>query len=193
MMSLNEQNRSEFLQRIAEQLNRPLRYKPQAMPQAVNNYPKTRLTEFSKDELCQQFIDFATHGQKVDCVTSQPQKVIETLLLLCEKYGGGPIVLSGDERLTELAILPALEARYTTYIWQADDAQAEQNFAQAEQAKIGIVHAEAGLTESGGVVLFSAPHKGRAVSLLPESSIFIVRKSTLLPRVAQLAEQLHQK
>jgi len=30
-------------------------------------------------------------------------------------------------------------------------------------------------------------------SLLPESSLFILRKSTILPRVAQLAEKLHQK
>ncbi|WP_317853421.1 LutC/YkgG family protein [Escherichia fergusonii] len=31
------------------------------------------------------------------------------------------------------------------------------------------------------------------LSLLPESSIFVLRKSSILPRVAQLAEKLHQK
>ncbi|CDK75421.1 transporter [Escherichia coli] len=31
------------------------------------------------------------------------------------------------------------------------------------------------------------------MSLLPEYSLFILRKSTILPRVAQLAEKLHQK
>ena len=62
----------------------------------------------------------------------------------------------------------------------------------AEKAKVGIVYAEAGLTESGGVVLFSAPERGRSVSLLPETSIFILRKSTILPRVAQIAQRLHQ-
>lgn len=58
---------------------------------------------------------------------------------------------------------------------------------------MGVVYAEYGLTESGGVVLFSAPERGRSISLLPESSIFVLRKSTILPRVAQLAEKLHQK
>ncbi|MCZ5895781.1 LUD domain-containing protein, partial [Escherichia coli] len=35
--------------------------------------------------------------------------------------------------------------------------------------------------------------RGRSLSLLPEYSLFILRKSTILPRVAQLAEKLHQK
>ncbi len=42
------------------------------------------------------------------------------------------------------------------------------------------------------MVLFSAAGRGRSLSLLPESSLFILRKSTILPRVAQLAEKLHQ-
>ena len=58
---------------------------------------------------------------------------------------------------------------------------------------MGVVYAEYGLTESGGVVLFSAAERGRSLSLLPEYSLFILRKSTILPRVAQLAEKLHQK
>ena len=41
-------------------------------------------------------------------------------------------------------------------------------------------------------MLFSSPEKGRSVSLLPETSIVILRKSDILPRVAQLAERLHK-
>ena len=76
-------------------------------------------------------------------------------------------------------------------VW--DPAKGIENISQAEQAKVGVVYAEYGLTESGGVVLFSAAGRGRSLSLLPESSLFILRKSTILPRVAQLAEKLHQK
>lgn len=76
-------------------------------------------------------------------------------------------------------------------VW--DPARGSENITQAEQAKVGVVYAEYGLTESGGVVLFSAPERGRSLSLLPESSIFVLRKSSILPRVAQLAEKLHQK
>ena len=43
------------------------------------------------------------------------------------------------------------------------------------------------------MVLLSSKDKARSVSLLPENSIFVVRRSTILPRVAQLAEILHQR
>ena len=48
------------------------------------------------------------------------------------------------------------------------------------------------LAESGGVVLFSGADKGRSVGLIPETTIFVLKRSTILPRVAQLAERLHQ-
>lgn len=67
----------------------------------------------------------------------------------------------------------------------------DENIHIAEKAKTGVVFAEYGLTESGGIVLFSAPERGRSVSLLPEASLFVLRKSTILPRVAQLAQKLH--
>ena len=80
--------------------------------------------------------------------------------------------------------------KYETYIW--DPKLGHENIIHAERSQIGIVFAEAGLTESGGIVLFSSPEKGRSVSLLPETSIVILRKSDILPRVAQLAERLHK-
>ncbi|HDS1118199.1 TPA: lactate utilization protein C, partial [Pluralibacter gergoviae] len=75
-------------------------------------------------------------------------------------------------------------------VW--DPARGEENLALAARAKIGVTFAEYGLTESGGVVLFSGPERGRALSLLPETSLFVLKKSTILPRVAQLASRLHQ-
>ncbi|STF55432.1 transporter [Escherichia coli] len=51
-----------------------------------------------------------------------------------------------------------------------------------KRQKTGVVFAEYGLTESGGIVLFSAPERGRSVSLLPEASLFVLRKSTILPQ-----------
>ncbi len=56
-----------------------------------------------------------------------------------------------------------------------------------------MVYAEYGLAETGGIVLFSSADRGRSVSLLPEKSIVVVRKSQVLPRVAQVAKVLHDK
>lgn len=58
-------------------------------------------------------------------------------------------------------------------------------------SQIGIVFAEAGLTESGGIAVFFSG-KRRSVSLLPETSTCYFTQSDILPRVAQLAERLHK-
>lgn len=100
-------------------------------------------------------------------------------------------MLSGDSRLVELGITERLQQECNAVVW--DPARGSENITRAEQAKVGVVYAEYGLTESGGVVLFSAPERGRSLSLLPESSIFVLRKSTILPRVAQLAENCIRK
>ena len=42
-------------------------------------------------------------------------------------------------------------------------------------------------------MLFSDKDFGRSVSLLPEKSVVVLRKSKVLPRVAQLAKILHDK
>lgn len=188
-MLMNEQNRSSFLDEIARQLGREVRREPQAEAAPVNDYAQTRLTDKSQDELCQAFMEFAS-TQKVKCVLSRPEGLIGDLIALCDEYGGAPVVVSGDARLKELGITDALKESYQAYEW--DPANGDENIHMAEKAKIGIVYAEAGLTESGGVVLFSAPERGRSVSLLPETSVFVLRKSTILPRVAQMAQRLHK-
>uniref|UniRef100_UPI00209570FA LUD domain-containing protein n=1 Tax=Shigella flexneri TaxID=623 RepID=UPI00209570FA len=91
--------------------------------------------------------------------------------------GDQSVVISGDTRLEELGISERLQQECNAVVW--DPAKGAENISQAEQAKVGVVYAEYGLTESGGVVLFSAVERGRSLSLLPESSLFILRKSTM--------------
>ncbi|WP_235432610.1 LutC/YkgG family protein [Pragia fontium] len=189
MMLMNEQNRTSFLSEIARQLGREVRHVPVEGSNPVNQYPQTRLTDKTQDQLCQEFLEFAS-TQKVTCVLSRPESLIADVIALCERYGSSPVVVSGDQRLKELGITPALKEQFDAYEW--DPSNGEDNIHMAEKAKVGLVYAEAGLTESGGVVLFSAPERGRSVSLLPETSVFVLRKSTILPRVAQMAQRLHQ-
>ncbi len=163
-------NRTAFLNTIAQALGRPLRFEPQADAAPVNNYANERLTELSPQQRCDAFIQFASEVMLARCELTSEDQAADAALRLCEELGQQPVVLSGDSRLVELGITERL--------------QQECN---------GVVYAEYGLTESGGVVLFSAPERGRSLSLLPDSSIFVLRKSSILPRVAQLAEKLHQK
>lgn len=186
---LNQQNRDDFLAEIARQLGREARHTPVGTASKTTLLAQTRLTDLSPDQRCEAFVDFARTTLKAHCVLTSTGALQENLLALCEEYGQTPIVVSGDERLAALGITARLQQQFNAHVWRPD-AQ-EENIRIAEQAKIGVVYAEAGLTESGGVVLFSAPERGCSISLLPETSIFVLRKSSILPRVAQLAQRLH--
>ena len=113
----------------------------------------------------------------VDVNVCKESDAVQTLLALCEKYGGGDVVLNSDERLTALGIPEALEAKYTCHTWSPETAQ--DNIRFSEKANLGVVYAEYGLAETGGIVLFSSADRGRSVSLLPEKSIVVYVKVKL--------------
>ena len=184
------QNRENFLNKLAAKMGKTRSFQPEPMEKPVNTYPTERLTNLTQAQLCDEFASFAK-VMAADVIITKEVEAVQTLLELCEKYGGGDIVLNTDERLTALGIPQALEAKYTCHNWNPN--QAEENISFSEKANIGIVHAEYGLAESGGIVLFSDKDRGRSVSLLPEKSIVVLRKSQVLPRVAQLAKVLHDK
>ncbi|SDY48300.1 L-lactate dehydrogenase complex protein LldG [Evansella caseinilytica] len=48
------------------------------------------------------------------------------------------------------------------------------------------------MAESGTVVLLSIADKGRSVSLLPGTHLAIIPKSTLVPRMTQANEKIHE-
>lgn len=43
------------------------------------------------------------------------------------------------------------------------------------------------------MVLFSSVENGRSVSLLPQNTIFVVKKSAILPRLGLLSKKLHER
>ena len=167
-------NRTAFLNTIAQALGRPLRFEPQADAAPVNNYANERLTELSPEQRCSAFIQFASEVMLARCELTSEDQAADAALRLCEELGQQPVVLSGDSRLVELGITERLQPECHAVVW--DPARGSENITQAEQAKVGVVYAEYGLTESGGVVLFPAPAGGGARSLLPEAAIFVVRK-----------------
>lgn len=184
-------NRDCFLADIARALGREVRYTPITLPHCVKNYASTRLTELTVQQRCDMFIDVATNIMLAHCELASEDEVAHKAQRLCDKYGHAPVIVSGDARLKALGITGCLQQMCGATVWAPQ--AGEENLRLAERACVGVVYAEYGLAESGGVVLFSAPERGRAISLLPESSIFVLRKSTLLPRIAQLAQHLHNK
>ncbi|MDC2825831.1 lactate utilization protein C [Rodentibacter pneumotropicus] len=187
---MNLENRENFLNKLANKMGRARQLEPTPMEEPLNDYPLTRLTHLSQSELCDEFMNFAK-VLLVDIVETKEENVVKAIIDVCEKYGGGSIVLNHDSRLEKLGIINAVKNTFDSYVWDHDNG--DENIIKSAKANIGIVHGEYGLAESGGVVLFSSKENGRSTSLLPEKSIVVIRKSTVLPRVAQLAQILHEK
>jgi L-lactate dehydrogenase complex protein LldG len=93
---------------------------------------------------------------------------------LCNQYGGGPVLISGDARLANAGITAHLQRSFPAHCWASPGR--EDNLRNAAAANIGVVFAEYGLCETGGVVLFSSPLQGRAISLLPRRRCLLSTK-----------------
>ena len=139
---MDQQNRENFLNKLAAKMGRARKLVPDQMEEQVNHHPTTRLTHLSQNELCNEFMSFAK-VLLVDVVETKEADVAQAVLDVCEKYGGGNIVLNNDDRLNQLGITDAVKAKYDSFVW--DFSLDRENIAKSAEANIGIVHAEYGL------------------------------------------------
>lgn len=186
------ENRDAFLNRLAQRLGREPRQTPEPMPvvEVENNPAINRLAGQTPQQSCDNFIAYATQVMQAHCELTPLAEVAQATERLCQHYGGSPVLISGDTRLKDIGVTEHLQHAFKTQLWTPN--ASDENLRIASKANMGVVYAEYGLSETGGVVLFSTPEQGRAISLLPTSTVFILRKSRLLPSVAQLAQVLRQ-
>lgn len=178
------EGRDAFLDHIAEGLGRP-RQKHVDRPRWEHQPQQHVYEDLSQKELVEVF---EHEAEQIDIKvrktgTSQLPEMLEEVMA---EHGGGPVMASGDERIRLLH----LEAKEDMHKWNA--ARGEENIALAEKANIGLVCSDITLAESATVALFSDTEKGRSVSLLPRTLIALVPKSTIVPRMTQAAEQIHE-
>lgn len=183
------QNRERFLQTIANRLSKPTPSlaKPERNWKHLPQYDV--LKDASIDELIEVFTEqcLNIHTTVKHCTQLQlPEVMNETIA----NYGNGQIVYSDDPRFQTLNVLPVFE-NYESLKWQP--AEGNQNITFAERANIGIVISDITLAESGTIMLQASPEVGRTISFLPENSIAIVPKSSLVPRMTQAAQFLRQQ
>ncbi|MGS3447438.1 lactate utilization protein C [Klebsiella electrica] len=182
------ENRDAFLQKLAGKLGREPRLVPEPLP--FNGQPplKSRVAGHIQQHPCESFVEYATKVMQAHCEVAPLATVPQVAERLCQHYGGGPLLISGDARLKGTGITTHLQDKFQTTYWEPSDK--EDNLRKASEANIGVVYARYGLCETGGVVLFSSALQGRAISLLPTTTIFVLYKSRLLPGVTQLAQVL---
>ncbi|PSL36279.1 L-lactate dehydrogenase complex protein LldG [Planomicrobium soli] len=181
------QNKDVFLNRIAEKLGRQQRgpvarptWRHQPQWDVFKNHASEELMiAFRKSSMAKSTFVMETDLAHLD----------ETINNAVDKYGGGLIVTTKDQRFAEYGI-ETLLAGFETHIWDA--ALGKRNIEIAKQANIGLFFSDMGLAESGTVVQFNDKDIARSVSLLPVTYIAIVPKSTIVPRMTQATHGVHQ-
>lgn len=187
-------NREKMLKNISKNLGRDMsddalarpKWKHEPQWKVFSGYTQNQLVEVLKEQCSKIYTDFIeTSGGELPHVVDQ----------VVSNYGGGPIITWEDPRFEEYGMGHLMkdewpEKNINVNMW--DPLIGRKNIELAEKANIGVTFSDQTLAESGTVVLYSDKGKGRAVSLLPTTYIAIIPKSTLVPRITQVAHSIHQ-
>ncbi|QCJ45530.1 lactate utilization protein C (plasmid) [Bacillus sp. S3] len=188
------QNRDVFFDKIANRLGREPKkslekpnwnYHPQ--DEVLKNATQDELVEVLKEQCKNIHTDF---------VLTTTEKLSESVKEVVHQFGGGSVITWKDERFSQYGLTKLMEKEWPKegielHIW--DHTKGEENIAKAEAANVGITISEVTLAESGTAVLFSSRDRGRSVSFLPATSIIIVPKSSIVPRMTQAARFINEK
>lgn len=183
------ENRDIFLQTIATRLGRssPSLGKPKRKWKHSPQHDV--LKDATTDELVAILVEQCAniHTTVKLCTQATLQ---QTLKETYASYKGGQIIYSDDPRFEELQ-LGHFFAKQLSRKW--DPASGYENIQLAECANIGLVISDVTLAESATVMLQSSAKRGRTLSFLPENSIAIIPKSTIVPRMTQAAQFLRKQ
>lgn len=188
------QNRDAFLNKLANRLGRERRteverpvwkYNPQ--DQVLNGATKDELVEVLKEQ-CKNI--------HTSIVITDTKKLADSLNEVVDGFGGGPIVAWKDERFEQFGLSHLMKEEWAQKgieLHEWDYTKGEENIEKANHANVGITISDITLAESGTAVLFSGKDKGRTVSFLPATSVILVPKSSIVPRMTQAARIIREK
>ncbi|SDM15667.1 lactate utilization protein C [Bacillus sp. OK048] len=187
-------NRDKFLNQVASRLNRPRISKPMERPR----WKYQPQLEIYKDALQDELLGILKeHCKKIHTkiFTVDLAELSTVVHDVVAENGGGPVVTWKDERFSKWGLDSLMKEKWPSEnvdVFEWDYTLGEKNVHQAEHANVGITISEITLVESGTVVMFSDKDRGRTVSFLPATSIMLIPKSSLVPRMTQAAVKIRE-
>lgn len=189
MVKSKIKNRESFLNNISKHLRRPIKVtKPERLNRTYNPERNT-LAHYDADELAIMFTEISAQNQ-VTVVQTNRQSLEEDVEKILTEHGEGQIVIPKDQRFSEYN-LKNFKNEHNVYEWTIS--KGDENISIAEKAKTGVMFSDFSLAESGTVVTLNNKYNARVISLLPETFIAIVPKSTLVPRFTQVCTVLDEQ
>ncbi|KGX85588.1 LutC/YkgG family protein [Pontibacillus litoralis] len=187
------QNREAFLNNVASKLGRNRLTEPVERP-TYSVQPQWRVfAGQSQDELVNRLEE---QCEKIHTVMKRTtlENLNATLTAALEDYNGQSIVAAKDERNEQFGLssyyASLKEQGKDVHVW--DVSKGKENIAIAEKADVGITFSDITLAESGTVTLFNNKGNGRSISLLPQTYIAVIPKSTIVPRMSGAGKHIHE-
>lgn len=186
-------NRDSFLAHITRALNRTPRLIHVKKP--VWDYEPQK--EVFKDFNLEQLVDvFTLQCEKIHTGLRRTnlKALNSTLKEVLVDHEASQIITSTDPRHDAFKVSDVfnelkLAGKHVHY-WNAKIGK--ENQVIAERADVGITYSDITLAESATVCQFNHADNGRTISLLPQSYIAIIPKSTLVPRLTQAMEKINK-
>lgn len=183
---------TQFIHRISQCLGRTAVLDEPSRLELPNDVQNDFLKGASAEKIKEVFITNAkVAGTAVyECDRSS---LNETILSAIEQLGKGSILLTDDpfwkEQHTDEALKKVHEMVHT---WDLEQSR-QHNIDIAERAAVGIALARMALAETGTVMVYSHAGCGRSVTLLPTTTIFIIPKERICPRLTQSMNHIQQQ
>ncbi|MFC4404441.1 LutC/YkgG family protein [Gracilibacillus xinjiangensis] len=185
-------NRDRFLTNIRSKIGGLSADQPVEKPVWTVSPQKKVLRDFTKDQLV-GILEAQCDQIHTDFFQTTSQQLVKVLDDVLKKYEAKSIIYSNDSRYKEYRLdeyLHTADDDRKTFKWDQHDRDSSVSF--AEKADVGITFSDVTLAESGTIVLFNGEGQGRSVSLLPKDYIAIVPKSTIVPRMTQATQYIHE-
>lgn len=182
---------NEFVQSISRALDR------NEVPESIETYDTISGPQrvLLADATSQELIDLLKkEAQALGTVVREtnPDGVAQTVVDLIETFKGNDVVYADSPEADRYQLPQALtNAGLSAYRWNANDQKESVN--KAEKAQVGISFALGAIAETATVVQESTQTSGRAICLLPEAHIALVKKSTVVARMTQILDQLEDR
>ncbi len=185
-------NKKDFLLTISRALGRESI--PESPPSI--NLPNAIQEEYYQNATAQELKDlFIKQSRAAGTIVHECnlETLNDIILTVASELGEGPILIADEPPLQQQQTARALSDIHSkVHTWDSTQSR-EENIDTAESAGIGIAVAQLALAETGTVMVYSHKGCGRAVTLLPTTTIFIIKENTIVPRLTQsmgwLAEQ----
>lgn len=187
-------NRDSFLGNVAKQLNRPRRTEKVEKPVWDFNPQKEVFKDLSLDDLV-NVLEIQCKNVHTGFKRTNSAQLTETLKEALIENNAKKIVTADDSRHDEFNV----RGLFDTLTMEGSDVHywdpnlGKENQIIAERADVGITYSDITLAESATVGQFNNKNNSRTISLLPQTYIAIIPKSTLVPRLTQATQMIHQK